>query len=210
MKQYKYILWDWNGTIIDDVGVALDGVNHMLQQKKLPIITLQEYRQAMGTPILRFYEHFFDMNEISLEWITEQFHNYYDGHEKELKLHLGVEQMLQRKKEQGCHQVILSASASSVISRYIEKFSLDFYFDAVLGADDFLAASKIERAMTYFRKQRWNPQEVVLLGDTVHDYEVAQEMNVDCILLTYGHQDSQSLLECGCPVYDAIAEIPCL
>ena len=56
----KYIVWDWNGTIIDDVGIALDAVNDMLREKKRPEITLEQYRQAMDTPILRFYERFFD------------------------------------------------------------------------------------------------------------------------------------------------------
>lgn len=55
----KYIVWDWNGTIIDDVGIALDAVNDMLREKKRPEITLEQYRQAMDTPILRFYERFF-------------------------------------------------------------------------------------------------------------------------------------------------------
>lgn len=62
----KYIVWDWNGTIIDDVGIALDAVNDMLREKKRLEITLEQYRQAMDTPILRFYERFFDMEETDL------------------------------------------------------------------------------------------------------------------------------------------------
>jgi phosphoglycolate phosphatase len=209
VKQYQYILWDWNGTIIDDVGVALDAVNHMLRQKHLPTITLQEYRQAMDTPILHFYERFFDMSRTRFEWITEQFHDYYDSHQKDLRLHHGVKHLLQSQKEKGTHQVILSSSATLVIRRYVDKFCLSSCFEDVLGADDLLSAGKIERAKTYFQRQKLRPEEVVLLGDTVHDYEVAKALGTDCILLTFGHQDRESLLACGCPVYDAIDEIPC-
>lgn len=204
----NYILWDWNGTIIDDVGIALDAVNHMLRLEKLPTITMEEYRKAMGTPILRFYEHFFDMNKIDSDWIAAHFHDYYDGHEEELTLHEGVEAVLRQEKQRGCRQIILSSSATTVIWRYMDKFQLSPYFEELLGAEDYLAASKIERAVKYFQDKKIPPREAVLLGDTVHDYEVAREIGVDCILLTYGHQDKESLLACGCPVYDCLADIP--
>lgn len=102
----KYIVWDWNGTIIDDVGIALDAVNDMLREKKRPEITLEQYRQAMDTPILRFYERFFDMEETDFDWIAERFQEYYEVHKRELSLHEGVEDLLRRFEQEGCHQII--------------------------------------------------------------------------------------------------------
>ena len=80
--KYKYIIWDWNGTIMDDVHVALDAVNVMLDQWNRPRISMEEYRRAMDTPILRFYEEFFDMKETSFEWIAKEFNGYYKEHQK--------------------------------------------------------------------------------------------------------------------------------
>ena len=67
----KYIIWDWNGTIVDDAGIALDAVNDMLREQHRPEITLEEYRNAMDTPILRFYEQFFDMKATDFNRITD-------------------------------------------------------------------------------------------------------------------------------------------
>lgn len=203
----KYIIWDWNGTIIDDVGIALAAVNDMLEAKGRRQITLEEYRRAMDTPILRFYEQFFDMEETSFSWITERFQEYYASCRDTLSLHEGVEDALRQLRQKGCRQIVLSSSATSIIQEYAVLFDVQKYFEAVLGADNLLSTGKIDRAVAYFQSRQIPRQDIVLIGDTVHDYDVAQTLGVDCILLSYGHQDKESLQACGCPVYDTLAGI---
>lgn len=196
----NYIIWDWNGTIIDDVGIALAAVNDMLREQDRPEITLEEYRKAMDTPILRFYEQFFDMEATDFDWIAERFQNYYEDHKDQLRLHEGVEYLLESCRQRGCHQIILSSSATRIIQFYAKLFDVADYFEAVLGADDLLAAGKIERAVDYFEQNKIPKEETVMIGDSVHDFEVSQTLGIDCILMSGGHQDLQSLQACGCPV----------
>ena len=196
----NYIIWDWNGTIIDDVGIALDAVNDMLREQDRPEITLEEYRKAMDTPILRFYEQFFDMDVTDFDWIAERFQSYYETHKDQLRLHEGVEGLLESCRQRGCHQVILSSSATRIIQFYAVLFGVADYFEAVLGADDLLASGKIERAVEYFEQNKIPKEETVMIGDSVHDFEVSQTLGIDCILMSGGHQDLQSLQACGCPV----------
>ena len=40
----------------------------------------------------------------------------------------------------------------------------------------------------------------MLIGDTIHDYEVAQEIGSECILMSHGHQDEARLLRLGIPI----------
>lgn len=206
--KYKYIIWDWNGTIMDDVHVALDAVNVMLDQWNRPRISLEEYRRAMDTPILRFYEEFFDMKETSFEWIAKEFNGYYKEHQKEISLHSGVEELLKSFQEKNICQVVLSSSSQEIIQEYAKSYGIESYFQDILGADDLLAASKIERAINYFQQKQIPLNQAVLIGDAVHDYEVAKELGIDCILLACGHQDMASLEKCGCPVYEDIQRSP--
>lgn len=202
----KYMIWDWNGTIVDDVGIALDAVNDMLREKDRPEITLEEYRRAMDTPILRFYEEFFDMKETSFEWIADRFQSYYGEHKDQLTLHEGVEDLLKRCQAQGCHQIILSSSATDIITYYAELFGVSGYFEAVLGADDLLAAGKIQRAVDYFEQNKIPREEAVMIGDCVHDFDVSHTLGIDCVLMSGGHQDLASLEACGCPVLTSLKD----
>ena len=54
---YTHIFWDFNGTIIDDVGNALACVNDLLTRKGRSHITLEDYYTYVETPIIGFYYH---------------------------------------------------------------------------------------------------------------------------------------------------------
>lgn len=82
----------------------------------------------------------------------------------------------------------------------MELYAEEGYFDAVLGADDHFARSKVERAQRYLQQEQISAGQCILIGDTVHDYEVAHSMGIACILLSCGHDDRQRLEKCGCPV----------
>ncbi len=198
MLEYQYIFWDWNGTIIDDVHVALDAVNHMLWERGYPAIDLAYYRELMDTPIIRFYEPIFDLNQYPFEEIAEEFQRLYQ--DRNPGPFAEVQDMLKRFCQQGRHQIVLSSSDRRGIGEVVGRLHYTQYFDEVLGADNLYAESKVKRAVQYMQQKQISPKECVLIGDTVHDYEVAEEMGIDCILLTCGHQAEEALRQCGCPV----------
>lgn len=195
---YRYIFWDWNGTIIDDVGVALNAVNQMLQDRHYPEITLQRYRELMDTPIIHFYEPIFDLEKYPFETIADEFQRLYqDGNPRPYST---IPNLLQQFQEQGRHQIILSSSQRQSILYSLDVLGFHKFFDAVLGADDIYARSKVDRAVDYLQQKQIAPEQCVLIGDTVHDYEVAESMGVACVLLSCGHDDRTQLQECGCVV----------
>lgn len=202
---YQYIFWDWNGTIIDDVGVALDAVNQMLQKRNYPSITLPRYRELMDTPIIHFYEPIFDLEKYPFEEIADEFQQLYQkGAPQPYRM---VPDLLQQFQEQGRHQIILSSSQRQSILASLDVLGFQKYFDAVLGAEDIYAQSKVERAVEYLQQNQIAAEQCVLVGDTVHDYEVADSMGIACILLSCGHDAEDRLQECGCVVCQEIQQL---
>lgn len=205
---YQYIFWDWNGTIIDDVGVALNAVNQMLQERDYPVITLQRYRELMDTPIIRFYEPIFDLEKYPFEEIAVEFQRLYQvGNPQPYG---EVPDLLQQFWKQGRHQIVLSSSERQSIRMLSEELGFLNYFETILGADDIYAHSKVERAVDYLQQKKIVPEQCVVIGDTVHDYEVAHNMGIACILLSCGHDDESSLRQCGCPVCKSHQELSAL
>lgn len=203
---YQYIFWDWNGTVIDDVGVAWNAVNQMLRERSYPEITLQRYRELMDTPIIHFYEPIFDLDKYPFAGIAEEFQQLY--RQGAPQPYAAIPGLLQRFHQQGRHQIVLTSSQQQSVQTAADALSLLPYFDAVLGADDIYARSKAERAMAYLQQAQAAPEQCILIGDTVHDYEVACSMGIDCILLASGHDDRESLDHCGCMVYDSPEQLP--
>ena len=51
--EYKNVVWDWNGTLLDDVKISVDTINVMLERKHLGKLTVEEYRSIFGFPVKR-------------------------------------------------------------------------------------------------------------------------------------------------------------
>ena len=91
------------------------------------------------------------------------------------------------------------------LAAQVRPFRIGEFFDEILGLPDILAASKIEIGQQYIA--RTEPSRVLVVGDTVHDKEVADALSADCVLVAAGHQDRQTLLGCGATVVDSLGDI---
>ena len=55
--QIKYIIWDWNGTLIDDSWLFVEIMNGELKERNLPLITISDYRKKFTFPVKKYYEN---------------------------------------------------------------------------------------------------------------------------------------------------------
>lgn len=205
MKTPKTVIWDWNGTLADDGYASLLVVNDILAKRNMPPITMDQYYQYIDTPISRFYEHLFDLNKVPMSEITRDFQAFYPRHFQ--VLHQGVPELLDSLRNHGIPQIILSSGYQAALKRDLSRFHIADYFDAVLGANDTLASGKVQRGLDWLATQSIAPEDMVLIGDTLHDFETAQAMGVPCILCAIGHQSKADLLSAGVPVVDAFSQL---
>ena len=59
----------------------------------------------------------------------------------------------------------------------------------------------------WIEQLHWNPEEVVLVGDTLHDFEVAEAIGAHCVLMAHGHHTAERLAESGAPVVHSLREL---
>lgn len=211
-KQFRYpcthLIWDWNGTLLDDVAVAVQSVNDLLQQAEKEPTTTARYREMVETPIIRYYEKLFDLQQISFETLTQGFLSGYNKYIETATLMEGAQQILRLFHEQGKHQLIVSSFEQTRLLHFVERFGVFGYFEAILGADNIRAESKVGRAQEWAARQGRTAPRFVVIGDLVHDYEMAKAIHADCILIAQGHQSKADLLSCGVPVLDDLRELP--
>jgi phosphoglycolate phosphatase len=198
MHKYKLVIWDWNGTLANDRDASLQATNDILARRGRPPITLAQYYSYIDTPISRFYAHLFDLREVPMEVIGQEFSTFYAQHPWDLQE--GTRALLETLRQAGVRQVILSSSHEDVIQRDTTRFGIREYFEDIIAARDLLAEGKVERARAWIAQQDLSPQEMVMVGDTLHDYDTAQAMGTDCILAAIGHQSLEDLQTAGVPV----------
>ena len=208
MQNYTHIIWDWNGTLFNDVERCMKTINKMLAKRGIKLLkSIEEYRSAFCFPIIKYYKSLgFNFEKEPFEELAKEFIALYHSDKTgNCRLHEGTEIAFDAIKKAGIKQVILSASEKGNLLSQIREFDIEHYFDEIIGLSDVYAKSKIDAGLDYMLKNK--VESALLIGDTEHDYEAALALKADCVLIAGGHQDRGRLQKCGVPVFDDIFNI---
>ena len=193
-KKYKNIIWDWNGTLLNDLWLSVEIANQMLADQNSSQIDTAAYQDAFGFPITAYYEKIgIDLQKESFDELTEKFVTTYNKGVINCQLHERVMDLLNHFQATAKTQFILTAAHSDMVNPLLEKFSITAYFKVIEGVDNFKAEGKVDRGVQMMKNNQLNPEETVLIGDTYHDFEVASAMGIDCIMIANGHQSKERL-----------------
>ncbi len=205
---YKYIFFDFNGTLINDLGLCLDLLNLFLREQGKKELNEEEYKEVFKFPIRQYYiDAGIDFNIESYDSLSKRFIKEYQPKSMECGLFPNTEKTLKKLKDLGYHLFILSASEVNNLLEQTNHYQITKYFDAVLGIDNIHAESKVDIAKEYIKKNNINPSETLFIGDTLHDYEVSKAMGVDCALVSCGHQSRRILEKANVSVISTISDI---
>lgn len=206
----KLLIWDWNGTVLDDIQLCLDLENELLRERGMPEITREWYLDHFSFPIRRYYEKMgYTFLTERFEDVSEEFMRRYRERCGACSLREGVTDVLKAAKAHGVRQALLSVTQQDDLVSQANLFGCVPYFSEILGQADILGHSKTDRAKTYMAANGVDPDDALFIGDTDHDAEVAAAVGCRCALLEGGHQSRGVLLRCGVPVYpssQALAE----
>ena len=205
--KYSHILWDFNGTILDDVDIGIESVNALLKRRGLDFITdVDHYRKVFCFPVIKYYEKLgFDFSaepfsELAVEWVEE-----YMSRVSGAAVNGGFFELEKEIRDKGLSQILISATEKGMLSKQLLMLGISNLFDEVYGLDNIHAVNKISAAKAWRDK---NPEaRALFIGDTDHDFETARSIDADCVLFCGGHQSREALTRLGCPVVDKICDL---
>lgn len=204
------VIWDYNGTIIDDVGISVKIENQMLKERGLPAgYTLEQYRELFCYPIIDYYYKIgYTFQDESYEEMAEEFTRLYDEKFNQCSLCTGFSEKIKESVAKGYYNVILSACEDRLLKDQCRMLGIDGYFDEILGIDNLWAGSKVDMAKNWMDHSDVTPEGCMYLGDTTHDLETAQAIGISrCILIGQGHQSLRILKETGAEVRASLKDV---
>jgi len=191
--EYTHIIWDFNGTLFDDVDAGILSVNKMLSDRGLrTLASREEYREVFGFPIIEYYRRLgFDFEKEPYEVLAPIWVELYNENSKHSKLALGALDALAHFKEKGIPQILLSATELDMLRGQVAELGIEKYFDEIMGLSNIHAYSKKELAINWCAENcNANP---IFIGDSEHDFAVAEAVKAPCLLVTNGHQSRKRL-----------------
>jgi phosphoglycolate phosphatase len=186
----KVIIWDWNGTLLDDVQYSVDTINFLLKKYGLRQLSVQEYRKKFTFPVIDYYRAIgFDFAKVPFEKVGLEFIELYNKNLHSCKLRAGAIEALEELKKRGFEQVIISAREQASLIKDVALYQISDYFSAILGINNNFAAGKKYLIESYLKKNNVDSEYCYLIGDTEHDCQIAAEFGLNFIRIRNGHQD---------------------
>ncbi|MFH1161508.1 MAG: HAD family hydrolase [bacterium] len=206
-SRYTHFIWDWNGTLLDDAWLCVEVMNGMLKVRDLPTLTLEIYREIFDFPVKDYYLKLgFDFEIESFEKVGMEFMVLYNQRQHECHLYPEVKHLLSYCRLKGYGQSILSAREQNELVTEIINLGVRDYFHLVYGLDDHYAHGKTDVGFRLIRDLGIPKRELIFIGDTLHDAEVAREIGIDCILIPNGHHSEERVRSSGFPVVSSLAD----
>ncbi len=208
MNNYRHVIWDWNGTIFNDVKLCVNIINGLLSKRNLKTLTLEDYRRIFTFPVKEYYRIAgFDFEKESFEVVGKEWMDQYESRKLECSVFEDVRRFISDLNSNGIGQSILSAYSQHTLLELAEHFQIKDFFSHIVGLDHIYADSKLHLGKELINKIDVDTKNILLIGDTLHDFDVAEELGVDCFLIASGHQEYEKLNESGVAVFNSAKEL---
>ncbi len=202
------IIWDWNGTLLDDVCASVNALNALRTPRGLGPETVASYRDRFGFPVRDYYrEAGFDLAREDWERLARDYHDAYLA-QPGLRLFDDARPVLNTLAACGIRQAVLSSCEQSILERLLGEARLTGCFSRICGSDNLHGLSKAERGRALVRELGCAGASTLVVGDTLHDHDVAAELGCRCVLVARGHQSRERLLAARRPVIDRLDDLP--
>jgi len=202
------IIWDWNGTLLNDIDICIESINRLLDKRGRNRITKEDYLKFFRFPVIDFYKDLgFDFEKESFNALSDEYINHYIRIESNSSLHDGALDLLYNFRSGHIKQVLLSAMEQNTLTESVKKFNIYHYFQEIVGVRNFYGHGKLDSARQFIERTSVSPGSITLLGDTIHDHEVAKTLGCNCILISGGHQPYEKLITTGIRVEKNLAAL---
>jgi phosphoglycolate phosphatase len=194
MSAIRHVIWDFNGTLLDDVACCIGALSTLLAERSLPPITTERYREEFGFPVRDFYVGLgFDLEREDFDALSRTFIDRYMARLVEASAYQGAHDALRFVARRSLRQSVLSAMEHTMLGDLLMRYDLHDAMQHVRGLSDLRASSKVDLGRALLGDIGEPAEAVVLIGDTLHDFETATAIGCRSILVAHGHQSRARL-----------------
>ncbi len=202
----KLIIWDFNGTVINDVDTSVAAVNDMLKVRNLPPTDKKHYIENLIMPLDKYYSTI-GIHNIDISVLSVEFRKYCLKNENLSEIFYDFPKAIETSKKMGINNILMSSLYEQYLFQETKKYDLDKYFDTIIGMKDTGVGSKTENAKSYILKNGYKPSEVLFIGDLLSDADMAKQLGAKCVLVPRGHMSQKRCMAAKVPIFNDLENV---
>jgi phosphoglycolate phosphatase-like HAD superfamily hydrolase len=208
-ERVRHVVWDWNGTILDDNDAVVASVNAVCAAWGRAPVDLDYWRSIYRRPLRDCYAQLLGRDISAADWaaIDRRYHDVYRGLLATTRLTPGIPDELRRWRAAGGTQSLLSLWFHDELVPLVTLRGLAELFTRIDGLRGPVGGhGKTDHLRAHLTAQALDPADVLLVGDVVDDAVAALAVGARCVLVTTGVSAPAALRASGVPVVDSVAE----
>lgn len=184
-KQKSLIIFDWDGTLMDSIGLIVESMQHAADKHGLTVsdeATRGIIGLSMQTAVATLFA---DVPERHAD-LVQDYGAYYVQHCHDDTLFAGIATLLNDLHAQGKTLAVATGKKRQGLARVLPQTGVEALFSVTRCADE--AAGKPDPRMLHQILQATGKtvSDAVMVGDSVHDLRMAHAIGMDSIAVTYG------------------------
>jgi phosphoglycolate phosphatase-like HAD superfamily hydrolase len=202
----RHLVWDWNGTLLDDLDLVVDATNASLASCGGPRVTADEHRRDFRRPVWAYYAHV-----LGRPVADDEFHRldgvFHDAYQAGLAVcRLAVDALDAVTAWTGT-QSLLSMWFHHELVPTVRRYGLADHLTRIDGLRDPIGGGpKVPHLRAHLAAMGLRGDQCVLIGDSVDDAEAASSVGARVVLYAGGFTDEKRLRATGSPVASTLTE----
>jgi phosphoglycolate phosphatase-like HAD superfamily hydrolase len=204
----SHLVWDWNGTLLDDLPIVVEAVNRSIAMFDVGPIDADGYRDHYTRPVRHFYDSLFGRVVADEEWLrlNTMFHDVYFDLATDADLAPGAREAMDLLEQAGWGQSLLSMSPQDWLSAIVDRLQLSHRLSLVDGMSEMTGGLKATHMEVHLRLLGMDGESVVVVGDTPDDVAAARHVGAKAILFHVGSHHIDVLEAEGVPIAETLVE----
>lgn len=194
MTRYAAVLFDWDGTVMDSTYSIASSIQLASADLELPVPSIQQASWVIGLSLeSALYRAVPDLTAEQMPLFLERYRYHFMQRDPHIKLFDGILPFMGELRGRQIALGVATGKSRQGLDRVLQQVNLSTFFDATRCADETRSKPDPEMLHQLLAELMLEPEQVLMVGDTVHDIHMAANAGMDSIAVTYGAHDPQTL-----------------
>ena len=184
---FKNLIFDWSGTLVDDMGPVIEATNAVLGKYGIAPYDREGFRRGFRLPYREFYAEI--LPGVSLEELESHFRPAFDAAVSPVTVLPHAREKLEWAKSRGMKMFVLTSMDATAFARQLDEFGMRHYFEETYAG----VLDKRDLIHRIIETHRLNREETAFVGDMTHDIETARHGGISSIAVLTGYHHAEVL-----------------
>lgn len=194
MKKYAAVVFDWDGTVMDSTHSIVKAIQDACADLGLAVPDARDAAWVIGLSLeSALYRCVPDLTAQQLPVFLDRYRHHFLALDRKIKLFDGIVDVLQLVRQRQGMLAVATGKSRVGLDRVLERVQLGEMFHTTRCADETASKPQPDMLIEILAELQLDSDQVLMVGDTTHDIDMAANAGVDSMAVTYGAHDIPTL-----------------